>query len=93
MNISTAMVLIAFIGFFSSFAVIRVKNSIVQSISVLFVPLISSNILYWTPCLIESICDEYLTWATLFLVPMFFVGTTALFIGLYILKQRGKNES
>ena len=92
MNILGWMALIAFICFCSAFIVIRIKDTISRYVIALSVPLITSNILYWSPCLYEKECDEYFTWAALFLVPTFLAGTMAMFIGLYILKRRTKVE-
>lgn len=93
MNILTMLALIAFICFCSAFIVIQIKNAISRFVVAILVPLISSNLLYWSACLGETMCDEYFTWATLFLVPMFFSGTVAIFIGLYVFKRKTKVDN
>ncbi len=67
---------------------VHATNNLDRVIYSMIIAFIVTNILYWMPCWLGANCDEFFSWAPLFIVPWIIVGFFVSFIFQLLFKKK-----
>lgn len=93
LSLESGAVVVAILSIVISLGIGRFKFKKINWLLALTMPLIITNLLYWSPVILGADSSEYSTWAPLFIIPWYLAGSFASALTMVIQNRIQLNEN